>query len=404
MNSWNKNILNLEEKEDILAKAMEITKKKVVNPNLIDATIGTLYDENHQICVLNVIKESMKELDDKNIFAYNATQGPATFEKNLISYLFKQYKEEILKSKYIKVIPTPGATGAINSTLAIILNEQQYVLIPSLCWNVYFNMCDSMNLKIEKYNYIKDNHFDLDDFINHVNNISKTQKEIVTILNDPCNNPTGYSLSDEEFDQLIQFMNSRKDLEFTLIYDVAYYEYSKYDSRKRFAKLKDLGENVFTILTWSSSKAFTLYGLRVGAMVIIDSNKSKVEKFYEYGKMLARLRWSCTSTLGLNGINNILSDENKVKELAKELNIFENMLYKRVELFEKEAKEISLNMIPYRGGFFVSIPCNNPKELTLKLEQKDIYVIANDQVIRIAICGINLNEVKGLAKKIKECL
>ncbi len=400
----NQNLKNFDEGEDVLARSMKIKEKQKQQPHLVNATIGTLYNEDKSASILHVVKDTMQTLDDNEIFLYSATQGPKDFDINLISYLFGPYEKEVKQKKYLGVIPTPGATGAINLSLFLSLNENDIVILPSKCWNVYFNMCQSMNLKYVVYDYIKDNQFDLQGFKECVEKVSQTQKHIVTILNDPCNNPTGYSLTLKEFSQLIQYLNSRTDLLFTLIYDVAYYEYSLEDNRKKFAMLKDLNENVNTILAWSASKAFTMYGLRLGAMVIIHSKEKQVTQFTHLTRMIARTKWSCVSSLALYTVQKIISNEERKKQLFIELKQLNEMLLKRVRLFEKQAQEIGLTIIPYHGGFFVAVPCKNVKKLMRELEKEDIYVIGNHQLIRIAICGITLKQCDGLAKKIYDCL
>lgn len=404
MKHINDHLCQFDEGEDVLFRSMKIKEKQKNYPHLINATIGTLYNEDKSPSILKVVKETMQTLNDNENFLYSSTQGPVGFDTALIRYLFGQYEQDIRKKKYIGVIPTPGATGAINQSLFMTLNEKDTVIIPSICWNVYFNMCQSMNFNYVVYDYIKDNHFDFEGFKNCVEEISQKQKHIVTILNDPCNNPTGYSLTFEEFSRLIAYLNSREDLTFTLIYDVAYYEYSIEDSRKKFAMLKELNSHVMTILAWSASKAFTMYGLRLGAMVIIDSDSKQTLEFTDLSRMIARTKWSCVSSSALYTVNKILSDEKRKQCFFEELGQFNNMLLKRIRLFEKQANDIGLNMIPYHGGFFVAVFCQNVLRVVEELEKEDIYVIPNNKVIRIAICGITLQQCDGLAKKIYQCI
>ena len=77
-------------------------------------------------------------------------------------------------------------------------------------------------------------------------------------------------------------------------------------------------------------------------------------------------------------------------------------LKKRSQLFLKEAKEVGLNTLKYEGGFFISIPVENNKEIYDKLKNEGIYLLPVCNVLRVAICGLKEEEIKGLAKKIKK--
>ena len=404
MDTINNILMDFDEKEDILARSIKIQKISKTNPNVINATLGTLYNEDGTISVLNSVKKVRKSLRDEDIFPYSSTLGPNDFSSLLVDFLFKDHIKEMLDKKSMEVIPTPGATGALNMALFMSLNAKETVILPKICWNVYFTMCKTHDLNYVTYDYIKDNHFDLDGFIKCVDEISKKQKHIVTILNDPCNNPTGYSLTKEEFQKLIDYINSRKDLKFTLIYDVAYYEFSLDNSREKFLMLKELKDNALTIITWSASKAFTMYGLRLGALIFIDSFSMKTQKMLNICKIAARANWSCVGSEALNIITSILKDKETLIEYEKEIMMLNEMLQKRVKLFMRQAKEVNLDVIPYRGGFFIAINSDNPKLLSDELEKENVFVIAMNDVIRIAICGITYDQCDGLPLKIKRCI
>lgn len=52
----------------------------------------------------------------------------------------------------------------------------------------------------------------------------------------------------------------------------------------------------------------------------------------------------------------------------------------------------------------MAVFCQNVLRVVEELEKEDIYVIPNNKVIRIAICGITLQQCDGLAKKIYQCI
>ena len=63
--------------------------------------------------------------------------------------------------------------------------------------------------------------FNLKGFIEKANEIIAKQGKLVFFLNDPCNNPTGYTMTEEEFLSLIDYLNSTK-VPCVMVYDCAY--------------------------------------------------------------------------------------------------------------------------------------------------------------------------------------
>ena len=81
------------------------------------------------------------------------------------------------------------------------------------------------------------------------------QKRVIVIINDPCHNPTGYTLSLDEFKTIIDILNKYKDNDIVFLYDVAYLEYtSEKDNRIKMLELLRLEAHVITILAFSGSK------------------------------------------------------------------------------------------------------------------------------------------------------
>ena len=399
------NLKIFKEKDDILSLSVKINTLMKTNLNVINATIGTLYDDNGNLAILNDVKEIRNSLKDEEVYPYISTLGIKDFKNVLVDFLWQDYKNKFIKKKHIELLPTPGATGALNLALYMTLNPKETILLPKICWNVYYNMAKELDLNVETYKYLdKNNKFALNDFIKKVKKISLKQKHIVTILNDPCNNPTGYSLTKKEFIDLINFMNSQKDLTFTLIYDVAYYEYSMENTREKFSLLGKLNKNVLTIITWSASKTFTMYGLRFGCIIFIDSFQRKVINLLNKAKIIARGRFSCISSEAANITYKILSNNNLLISFKNNLDVYKKMLNDRINLFIKQALEINLPIIPYHGGFFVAIKTNKVDKLTNLLEKENIFVTKNYHLIRIAICSLTYDQCDGLAYKIKKCL
>lgn len=94
----------------------------------------------------------------------------------------------------------------------------------------------------------------------------------------------------------------------------------------------------------------------------------------------------------------------KEKSYEEELEFYRIMLEKRAEAFVENAKEVGLITLPYFGGFFISIPCKNSKEVSEKLKEKNMYIVANKEGLRFAVCAVSEEKCKISPKLIKDAM
>lgn len=370
--------------ENILKNdALAISKEASSNPNAINATIGTFLPLKPHEAFIDVLNN----LTVKERFYYSSVDGGPNFALASNQYLG-------LKDHF--VLATPGGTGALSCSVSLSLEKGETLLIPYPCWGPYFGIGQNNGLNVETYNIIKDDHFDMEDFTRKANQILSKQESLAFILNDPCQNPTGYTLSKEELQTLIEFLNNT-NRKCTLIYDIAYLDMEeslRYQSR-RFLDI-EVKDNVNIIYCISYSKSYQIYGGRLGALVTKDEN------FYKHALFYARNTWSNSNHEMISLIEKIELNPD-LKEKQKEISSFmRSELKKRSQLFLKEAKEVGLKTLKYEGGFFISIPVENNKEIYDKLKNEGIYLLPVCNVLRVAICGLKEEEIKGLAKKIKK--
>ena len=70
--------------------------------------------------------------------------------------------------------------------------------------------------------------FNVTDFSDKVENLLATQNSLLIILNTPAHNPTGYALSSDEWDKVIEILKSKatKNKKISLLVDIAYIDFA----------------------------------------------------------------------------------------------------------------------------------------------------------------------------------
>ncbi len=387
---------------DILKIAKIAQAEKAKDPSIIDATIGMFYNDERQLVIPQVLK-AFHNLDPQEIFKYGATDGGKVFEENVIDWVLDS-KKDILSRKFLFTgLSTPGGSGALSTIFGTYGTPGQKVLVSDLRWRYdYFIQAAKMNIHTHKL--FKGNKFNLSDFERQLKRLAKKQKRVILVINDPCHNPTGFQLSDQEWISIVDILNSFKENEIILTYDLAYFDYDPRgfsEARNTFDHLMNLESHVQVLICFSASKSFAMYGIRLGAVVGLHHNKEQFQYFKKNLVDDALGKWSTAPSVGIGIFNQLAGQKDlyipKLKELTKTLK-------KRGQIFIKEAKHAKLAMYPYKGGFFVLVKSSQTEADYYKLVDKKIYVIPMEEGLRVALSCVITDEVYGLAQKIKDTI
>jgi len=393
---------------NILSLAQVASKAKAANPSVINATIGMYNDNDNSFYTFKAVKEVIKEVSDYAAFSYSDTDGGSLFKEAILKWVFKDYITHFEKEHFVEVVATPGGSGAISTTFQNYLDEGDKILLPNHMWETYITFVKERKCDYATYTLTNSNQsFNFDSLEEEILKIKDKQKRVVIVINDPCHNPTGFCMSDDDYEKLVSLLNSYSDTSFVLLMDVAYFDFYNKDGniiRSRFAKLAQLKENVLINFAFSGSKTFGLYGLRIGASIMFSRIEEEVICFKNATTYTARANWSSSSSFGIAIINKLVLDEHYNKMFVEEIEKVSNDLTLRSNAFLEEARKIDLPMLPFDRGFFVCVPYNDPPKLMKKLYDYDAYVVVTKSCIRIALCAINEEEARKLPRIILKAL
>ncbi|WP_163470294.1 pyridoxal phosphate-dependent aminotransferase [Fusobacterium sp. IOR10] len=394
-----------------MARQVKELKKTTDNSKIINSTIGTFFDNNENLLIFDTVEKIYKELPPVDIFGYaSGVSGSAEYKEAVKKDILSNHLDLFTKTKtYIDVTATAGGTGAIHNTFKGYAEEGDTILLPNFMWEAYVNLSQANNLNYQTYNLFDNNSFDLKDFSEKILTLIKKQKKVIIVINDPCQNPTGYSLSFEEWEAVIEILKKASSYgEVILLNDIAYIDYDfrgKELSRKHFSLFANLPKNIFVILAYSMSKSFTCYGLRSGAQIAISSSQEIMEEFSYSSEFLCRTSWSNISKGGMAILSEIFNNDNYLNEIDANRIEWVKLLKERAKVFLENAEKENLNHCPFKGGFFITIPISEHKEKILKyLIEKNIFVLPLKNGIRVAICSVPTEKLKKLPKEIKKAI
>lgn len=404
----NKNAENKKLKNNILALAAEATKAKKLDSSVINATSGMLKNENGILYEFDCVTKALNDLNVTEKFAYSNSEGTPNFIKAILFSIFGKYLEDIKKDCFVDAIPTPGGSGALHLAFTNYLNPGETVLLPNHMWENYLNFAKDLGINSDTYRLFNDNDlFDFDSLNGKINELKKSQKRIMILINDPCENPTGFCMKDEDYDGLLEIAKNNPASDFVYLVDVAYFDFYNVNPdiiRSRFAKLKNLPSNAIALFVYSGSKSFGLYGLRIGALVGLTKEEKEIVAFKNAGAYSSRAKWSCASTLGISLIEKLVLHEDYRFDYEEEVKFVCAMLEKRSNAFLDAAKKVGLKTLPYEKGFFICVPCKDPEKMMHALHEDKVHLICTHSCLRIALCAINKDEASRLPAIIKNRL
>lgn len=378
-------------------------KEKYGDEAVVDATLGTLFDENGTFVAYDSVWTPYESIDKIQKAKYaSSIQGNLGYRKAVYKWLFGEEKMNC------EIVVSPGGAGSISSSMHNFLNPGQSVIKPSQGWGPYKTMAKEFNLGLVSYNLFKDGKFDLEDFKNTLTTVMGKEKKVFVIINDPCHNPTGYTMSPTEWDDVIKFVNelSLKG-PVVILNDIAYVDYSpNQEWKKHFLKYKELNDNVMAIISFSLSKTFTAYGARIGASVCVCNNTEELAKFKDAAIYSARSIWSTCNNSVMELFATIVNDDSLLEAFLEEKQYYIDLLQDRASIFINECKEVGLELYPFREGFFATVKVDDDykEEYNQKLQENNIFCVEVDGGLRVALCSVPKRKLLGLAMKMKELM
>ena len=384
-----------------VAAAVKYGKDAVTN-----ATIGAILDEDEKLVCLPTVERVYRGLATNELIAYAPISGLPEYLDCVLTAAFGQSRPE----GYIAAVATAGGTGAIHHAIWNYLDEGETALCSDWYWGAYKVLCDDMGRKFTTYKMLDENNkFNLAALKEKIDELLAKQDNLLYLLNTPAHNPTGYSLSEADMDGVLAILKEAaakpgKNIVFFL--DVAYIDYAgeKEEVRKIFKKLGNLPANLLSIVGYSMSKGFTMYGQRTGAMIGVSSSKEVIKEFEDINQYTSRATWSNINRPAMRTLATIYSDEALLAEVCKERDFYYQMIKARADVFTKEAAECGLSMLPYVAGFFLSIPAKNPDAICDKLHEDNIFAVPLAAGVRVAVCAVPLKKIYGMAAKINAAM
>ncbi len=383
----------------IVAQAAEAGSKA----SRFNATVGMATSEGKPLYLASIMKY-LSNLDSSEIYSYAPTTGlPALRE------IWK--KEMIRKNPSLegKSVSHPIVTGGLTHGISIIsdlfVGEGDSVVVPDMYWGNYKliieGRCKGSVVNFPFFDGERINQDALEKAIRKTGS-----RKVSVILNFP-NNPTGYSPSVKESDEITAMFVRLADegYDVMVVCDDAYFGLFFEEETNReslFSKLCDAHEKILAVKIDGATKEELVWGFRVG--FITYGGKGITAEQYEAveRKTMGAVRASVSScckisqTLLLKG----LESDNYQKEKDEAFRIMKERYIRVKEVISNIPDDVPLKALPFNSGYFMTFEVKDKDSEKLRTYLLDKYQTGTISIagkyLRIAFSSVDVDKIEEL--------
>jgi aspartate/methionine/tyrosine aminotransferase len=374
----------------------------------LNATIGIATEKGRTMHFPSVM-ESIYSIRPKASITYAPSFGIIELRKTWQGSLF--IKNPSLSGKTISLpVVTCGITHAISMFADMWLNPGDVIVLPDMMWGNY-----NMILNVKKGAVIRhfplfssEGKFNLTAFEEIIRAEAEKHDKISVLLNFP-NNPTGYSVTEEEGRHIVEILTSIAEAGTNVIavtddsYFGLFYE-DQILKESLFANLCDRHPRMLAVKLDGATKENFVWGLRVGFITYgcpINGDPLPVYDALEK-KTAGSIRGSISnaSHLGQTIVLKSMQGDRFIAEKEEKFKILQSRArcVKKV-LSDSKYKE-AWDVYPFNSGYFMCLKLKTVNAETLRLHLLEKYGVGlisiGDKDLRIAFSCLEESDIPEL--------
>ncbi|MFI8644956.1 amino acid aminotransferase [Pseudomonas iridis] len=369
------------------------------NPRKFDLGVGVYKDAQGLTPIPEAVKIAEARLvESQDTKTYIGGHGNPLFGK-VINELVLGAGSKLLAEQRAGATQTPGGTGALRLAADFIAQclPGKGVWLSNPTWPIHETIFAAAGVKASHYPYVgSDNRLDVEAMLAVLNEVPKGD---VVLLHACCHNPTGFDLSHDDWQRVLDVVRSRDLLP---LIDFAYQgfgdglEQDAWSTRLFAAELPEL------LITSSCSKNFGLYRDRTGALIVCAKSAEKLIDIRSQLANIARNLWSTPPDHGAAVVATILADPELKARWADEVEAMRLRIAQLrsglVEALEPHGLRERFAHIGVQRGMF-SYTGLSPEQVKQLREHHSVYMVSSG---RANVAGIDATRLALLADAIAD--
>jgi aromatic-amino-acid transaminase len=376
--------------DPIFALNQEASRRIARGDSIVNATIGVLLDDQGALAILPTAARAVHEVKAEEWAAYAPISGSPAFLDAVMDDLFADRASMRAASV---AVATPGGTGAVRHAISTFLEPGQALLTTSFYWGPYAILADEHGRRVQTFEMFDPasggNQLNLQAMDRALGQMIAAQGRALLVINDPCQNPTGYSMSERDWRTAVESIGRHAErAPVAVLLDSAYAAYGRHGTSIAIPALESLLGRAMLLVAWSASKTFTHYGMRVGSLVAVLPDGTERDRVKAALGYASRGTWSNCNHGGMAAVTRLLREPALATEVAKERAALVKVLDQRVATFNELARPKGLRYPRYDGGFFVTVFVDDAPTAANKMKTDGVFVVPVAGALRVALCSV----------------
>lgn len=295
--------------------------------------------------------------------------------------------------KRIATVQSLGGTGAlkVGADFIATLAPGATVLVSDPSWENHRAIFTRAGFNVGTYRYYDaaSRSLDIDGM---VADLEAAGPGSVVVLHACCHNPTGYDLTPDQWDRVIQVIADRALIPFL---DMAYQGFGTGVAEDGAVISRFVAAGLPLFVSTSFSKSFGLYGERIGALHIVCQDEQEARRVLSQVKICIRTNYSNPSTHGAAIVAGVLGDPAQRASWERELDQMRNRIKQmRARLVEglRATGIEDMDFIAQQAGMFSYSGLSRDQMLALRREH-GIYGTEKGRMCVAALNEANLETV-----------
>jgi aspartate aminotransferase/aromatic-amino-acid transaminase len=360
----------------------------------IDLGVGVYKDVKGITPVMSSVKKAEQRiLDAAKTKTYKGVVGNKEFSAAVVDLALGG----VVDNSRVRCVNGAGGTGALSILMHVLARARPKgrIFISDPSWPNHWPMAELAGLTPVYYPYF-DHAKRLVDFPAMLAALDALNSDDIVLLHGCCHNPTGASLSNAQWDQVVESL--KRTGAFPLV-DLAYLGFGDGLEADAYGVRKVVSSVSESMVAFSASKNFGLYRERAGVAIAIAADSASADVVSSQMQNVIRATISQTPDHGAEIVRVILEDKELRAEWEAELTeMRERMKRLRVKLADairQRSNSKDFDFIAEHTGMFSLLGL--PEDVVTKLKLDDGIYMINDS--RINVAGIPEDRIGELADK-----
>ncbi len=371
-------------------------------PNKVNLGVGVYQDETGRLPLLRCIEIAERRLaEHPKPHGYLPIDGLGSYTSDVKELAFG-VGSPLLASDRVVTFQALGGTGGLKVGADFLrwVDPQARVLISSPSWENHQALFARAGFEVASHRYYDATQHSVD-FDGMIADLASAPAGTIVVLHACCHNPTGYDLTHEQWDSVIDVVDRQGLVPFI---DMAYQGFADGVEEDSWV-VRRFAERIASFLVATSfSKSFGLYGERVGALSVVCADTQEASRVRSQMKIVVRTNYSNPPTHGALLVATVLADVQLralwVEELAGMRGRIQGIRESLVAQLQAAGASIDMGFIARQRGMFSYSGLTKQQMIRLREE----FAVYGTDAGRICVAALNQANAAHVARSMAAVL